>query len=97
MAKSAFLTFIKTLFSPGFIEISSFTMAAQAFEVSHNFSYFLPPINEISVFFASSSSSGAVIWWLVFPKIVPFKILFISLLSLSGNLLIWSEIKITIN
>ena len=34
--------------SPGSIEISSFTIATQAFEVSHSFSYFLCPIKVIS-------------------------------------------------
>ncbi|MNL78463.1 hypothetical protein D3C87_2048550 [compost metagenome] len=61
MAKSAFCTLIKALFSPGSIEISPLTMAAQAFEVFHNFSYFLFPINEISLELAISNCSGAVI------------------------------------
>ena len=78
MAKSAFFTFIKALFSPGSIEISSFTTATQALELAHNFSYFLLPINEISVSLATSSCSGAVMLWNVFPTITPFKISFIS-------------------
>ena len=69
---------MKALFSPGSIEMSSLTTATHAFEFSQNFSYFLLPINEISVFEASSSCSGAVIFWFVFPEIVPFKTSFIS-------------------
>jgi hypothetical protein len=47
---------MKALFSPGSIEISSFTTATQALDVDHSFSYFLFPINEISESVATSSA-----------------------------------------
>jgi hypothetical protein len=78
IAKSAFFTLIKALFSPGSIEISSLTMAAQALEFCQNFSYFLFPIKEISVSFAHPNCSGAVIECEVFPTIVPLTTLFMS-------------------
>ena len=40
--------------------------------------YLLNPINEISFSLATSSCSGAVMLWNVFPTITPFKISFIS-------------------
>ena len=55
MAKSAFFTFMKTRFSPGSIEISWFTIAAQAFEAAQYFSYFLFPMKEISFSVATVS------------------------------------------
>ena len=58
---------MKALFSPGSIEISSFTTATHAFEVAQNFSYFLFPMNEISVSLATSNCSGAVIFVVIKP------------------------------
>ena len=69
---------MKALSSPGSIDISSFTTATEALEAAQNFSYFLFPINEISDSFAASSCSGAVMFWIVFPTISPFRISFIS-------------------
>ena len=73
IAKSAFFTLINALFSPGSIEISSFTTATQAFEEAQNFSYFLFPMNDISVSLATSSCSGAVIFVVIEPTIVPLR------------------------
>ncbi len=78
IAKSAFLTFIKALFSPGSMEMSSLTTATQALELDQSFSYFLFPIKEISESEATSSCSAAVMFCKVVPEITPFKTLFIS-------------------
>jgi hypothetical protein len=64
---------MKALFSPGSIEISSFTTATQALDVDHSFSYFLFPINEISESVATSSCSGAVIVCEVLPDMTPLR------------------------
>ena len=55
--------------------MSSFTIAAHALEFCQSFSYFLFPIKEISVSFANSNCSGAVIEKVVCPIIVPFTML----------------------
>ena len=69
---------MNALFSPGSIEISSFTTATQAFDAAQSFSYFLFPMKEISVPFATSNCSGAVIFVVIAPTIVPLRTALIS-------------------